>query len=120
MDWKTIEMLANLSKKDKGELLKELVLNFTTEVNEHMDYLLQFFKNKEEHELEMLAHKFKGGGYTVGAKTFAETANKIETQAREGNLTGVEEHIAKLKLDFQYTTKEFTTYLTSLGKEIIL
>ena len=118
MDWKTIEMLANLSRKDKGELLKELVTNFMTETSDSIPLLRELIELKKEHELEMLAHKLKGSGFTIGAQSFAQIAAEIEIKAKNCDFTDLEDHVDQLDQKFIFSKEELKKYLNDLGKTI--
>ena len=118
MDWKTIEMLANLSKGNKGELLLELVTNFIEETQENIPLLKECLEAEKRREVEMLAHKLKGSGFTIGASGFAHSAADIEVNARDNNLEKISPQIAILIDKFDYSKAEFIKYLQTLGKEI--
>lgn len=111
-------MLANLSKNDKGELLLELAGNYFNEVTENLLNLKKKYELGDRDGLEMIAHKIKGSGYTIGAFSFARIAEKIEELARNGEINCINEYFDELNDSFKESCGLLQNYLAELGKVI--
>ena len=70
------------------------------------------FKSTDIVKLGSLAHKLKGSALNLGAESVAESCRRIELNAREKDMDGMEEHVKKLIRDFGQTKKELETIMS--------
>jgi two-component system sensor histidine kinase/response regulator len=84
-----------------GELLAEIVKIFATETPTLLREMREAIAAQNNKGLERAAHTLSGSASSIGAKSIAFAAKKMERTAREGQWAGVEEGFALLEKEFE-------------------
>ena len=68
------------------EIYKSLVLEFLADVDQKQSQLIQYFQDKDFHNLAEMAHYIKGAALNLAADPLGAYARKLEMNARDGNI----------------------------------
>ena len=99
IDW--VELTARVS--DDVELVEKMITVFLDTTTERIRSLEQIKESGTPEEVRLLTHSLKGAAANMGAKPLTETALKLETAARQGDLP-------KFGLLLEDIKKEFTKF----------
>ena len=112
MNWKIVKQLGSYQKDGKkAGLLQELVENFFLELPDMMTNLKSILENKNPEMLERIAHKLKGGSYTIGAQSLGDMFKILETKGRNKDLNDIARLMDEIGQCSVSTEKEFTVYI---------
>jgi PAS domain S-box-containing protein len=87
------------------ELLREIVALFLGEAPELLGAIREALERRDAPSLERSAHTLKGSVGNFGAKSAFETALKLETMGRNGDLSGGAEALAELETKISQLVK---------------
>jgi HPt (histidine-containing phosphotransfer) domain-containing protein len=100
---------------DDEELLREIVLEYFGCRAKMMSGIRQAIASRDAEKLERAAHAFKGTVGTLGAKSVAEAALRLEAMGRSGNLAEAEEAYGKLEEEVARLQGELTQLAAAEG-----
>jgi HPt (histidine-containing phosphotransfer) domain-containing protein len=117
MNWKTIKQLASYQKDGKkAGLLEELVENYFQEFPDLILALKENILNKNSAMLERVAHKLKGGSYTIGAQSLGDVFNKLEIKGRSGDFSEITSLLEEVNKISQQTEMELRDFIKQQQK----
>ncbi len=82
------------------ELLMELLGIFIEDFQEKKKVLIEAVANKDVETVKSVAHSLKGATGNISAKAMRQTFVRMEQQAKDGNLSGMEGIIPILEEQF--------------------
>jgi len=118
MNWKIVKQLASYQKDGrKAGLLEELVDNFFRDLPDMMDNLRSTFSKKDHQMLERVAHKLKGGSYTIGAQSLGDIFKILEEKGRNTDFTEITSLMDEIEICSATTKKTFLDYIKEQQQE---
>jgi HPt (histidine-containing phosphotransfer) domain-containing protein len=96
VDLDTLTMLKDIME-DEFDLLIE---TFIDDAKVRIPQLKKQLAEGEHDELMRNAHSLKGSSSNLGAIPFSEKCMKVESQAKEGNLNGLEGALSDIEQEF--------------------
>jgi len=117
MNWKTIKQLASYQKDGKkAGLLEELVENYFEEFPDLISDLRENIINRNSAMLERVAHKLKGGSYTIGAQSLGDIFNKLEIKGKNGDFDEIPSLLEEIDKVSQQTVMELRDFIEQQQK----
>lgn len=103
---KTLNRLKEMTSGSEPSFFNQVLKMFIDQGDELTAEISNAFKSSDVAKLGSLAHKLKGSALNLGAESVAESCRRIELNAIEKDMEGMEEHVKKLIRDFGQTKKE--------------
>jgi signal transduction histidine kinase/DNA-binding response OmpR family regulator len=94
-----------------GNMFTELLQRYLQDSQQQMETINNAALLGDADVLKRSAHKLKGSSASIGAYRLAELCHVIERQGRDGNLDGIEGHIAHVAEELQSVIETLTTYV---------
>jgi len=83
-----------------AEFIIELIDTYNLETGTLIEQLEQALKEGEATSFGRCAHSIKSSSASLGALVFSQQARELEMMGKANDLTGAEEKLAKLNVDF--------------------
>jgi len=83
-----------------AEFIIELIDTYNLETGTLIEQLEQALKEGEATSFGRYAHSIKSSSASLGALVFSQQARELEMMGKANDLTGAEEKLAKLNVDF--------------------
>ena len=91
------EIIDQLSKYSGPEMVKEILLDFEAETQDHLDQCHESLKNQDYQDILTNLHTLKGNAGTLGVEKVAAMAKKIESDLKKENYGQAEDDLAELR-----------------------
>ncbi len=108
IDTETIETLKSLNPDDGGEFLKEIIDIFLEDTPQRIAELDASLLSGERNKFVRAAHSIKGSSANMGAFALRDTAQRLEHEAKEKNLSELEPLLSELKSDYKAVEVEIS------------
>ncbi len=90
-----------INRVDDEELIYEIMSVFVTDNRKQLSVLAAAVKKADEKDVKLHAHSLKGSAANVGAERLSEMAYSLEQMASEGDLSGAEGLLQKIRTEFE-------------------
>ncbi|MGB8658404.1 MAG: response regulator [Candidatus Zixiibacteriota bacterium] len=112
-----LDLEAALGRLDNDRAFcTEMIQEFLSHVPKQLQILEEAAKKGDAKMVEREAHSLKGAAGNLGARRIAKPALKLELLARTGDLSGAEELIHNLRIEFKYLEKYIQATIVQAGK----